>query len=146
MVCSWLKKCKNHLVPDMIVVAQKPEEKPYTYVVGRSSIWSCQISNIWYCFLQVGAIKEIKTNVQNWTHPNKTLGNAKRDNYEMCQMTGNTTLSTKEQSDIKLMPCPFTGPKMFWAGPNLLCQNKKIFTYCGSHKHFVLVKKMICIQ
>ena len=35
------------------------------------------------------------------------------------------------------MPCPFTGPKMFWDGPNFLCQTKNLFTYCGSHKHFV---------
>ena len=45
-----------------------------------------------------------------------------------------------------LMPCPFTGPKMFWAGPNFLCQTKNLFTYFGSHKHFVPDKKMICIQ
>ena len=48
-----------------------------------------------------------------------------------------------------LMPCPFTGPKMFWAGPNFLCQNcrtKNLFTYCGCHKHFVPDKKIICIQ
>ena len=44
------------------------------------------------------------------------------------------------------MPCPFTGPKMFWAGPNFLCQTKNLFTYCGSYKHFVPDKKMICIQ
>ena len=23
---------------------------------------------------------------------------------------------------ITVMPCPFTGPKMFWAGPIFLCQ------------------------
>ena len=39
------------------------------------------------------------------------------------------------------MPCPFTSPKMFWAGPNFLCQTKNTFTYCGSHKHFVPDKK-----
>ena len=27
------------------------------------------------------------------------------------------------------MPCPFTGSKMFWAGPNVLCQTKNLFTY-----------------
>ena len=48
-------------------------------------------------------------------------------------------------SDL-LMPCPFTGSKMFWAGPIFLCQIKNLFTYCGSHKHFVPDKKMICIQ
>ena len=49
-------------------------------------------------------------------------------------------------NNANLMPCPFTGPKMFWAGSNFLCQTKNSFTYCGSHKHFVLDKKMICIQ
>ena len=32
------------------------------------------------------------------------------------------------------MPCPFTGPKMFCAGPNVLCQTKNLFTYCGSRR------------
>ena len=45
-----------------------------------------------------------------------------------------------------VMPCPFTGPKMIWAGPIFLCQNKNLFTYCVSHKHFVPEQKMICIQ
>ena len=27
------------------------------------------------------------------------------------------------------MPCPFTGPKMFWAGPNFLCQTKRWFAF-----------------
>jgi hypothetical protein len=40
------------------------------------------------------------------------------------------------------MPCPFTGLKMFCAGPNFLSQIKNVFTYCGSHKHFVADKKM----
>jgi hypothetical protein len=45
-----------------------------------------------------------------------------------------------------LMPCPFTGPKMFWADPNFLCLTKQLFTYCGIQKHFVPGKNMICIQ
>ena len=44
------------------------------------------------------------------------------------------------------MPCPFTGPKMFCAGPNFLSQPKNLFTFCAIHKHFVPDKKMICIQ
>ena len=55
----------------------------------------------------------------------------------------NKTLTIEKE---RLMPCPFTSPKMFCAGPNLLCQTKNVFTYCGSHKHFVPDKKMICIQ
>ena len=51
-----------------------------------------------------------------------------------------------EGQGISLMPCPFTGHKMFWAGANLLCQTQNLFAYCGSHKHFVPDKKMIYIQ
>ena len=46
---------------------------------------------------------------------------------------------------VQLMPCPFTGPKMFWAaGPHFLRQAKNLFTYYGSQKHFMPDKKMIC--
>ena len=45
-----------------------------------------------------------------------------------------------------LMPCPFTGPKMFCASPNFLYHTKNLFIYCASHKHFVPEQKMICIQ
>ena len=41
---------------------------------------------------------------------------------------------------------PLTGPKMFWVGPKYLCQTKKLFTYCGSHKNFVPDKKMTCTK
>ena len=41
-----------------------------------------------------------------------------------------------------VMPCPFTGLKMFWARPNFLCQTKNLFTFCGSHKHSVPDKKI----
>ena len=32
------------------------------------------------------------------------------------------------QGKKRLMPFPFTGPKMFCAGPNFLCQTKNLFT------------------
>ena len=47
---------------------------------------------------------------------------------------------------VTLMPCPFTAPKMFCASPNFLCRTKNLFTYCASHKYFVPVQMMICIQ
>ena len=53
---------------------------------------------------------------------------------------------TYRRTKNKQMPCPFTGPKKFWAGPIFLCQTKNLFTYCGSRKHFVPDEKMICIQ
>ena len=30
-----------------------------------------------------------------------------------------------------LMPCPFTGPKIFCAGPNILCQPKNLTAFSG---------------
>ena len=36
--------------------------------------------------------------------------------------------------DTMLMPCPFTGLKIFWAGPNFLCQTKNLFTFCARQK------------
>ena len=32
-----------------------------------------------------------------------------------------------------IMPCPYTGPKMFCNGPNFLCQTKTLFTNCGTN-------------
>ena len=39
------------------------------------------------------------------------------------------------------MPCPFTGPKMFCAGPNFLSQPKNLTAFSASTKTFVLVQK-----
>ena len=57
-----------------------------------------------------------------------------------------TLLNCWTISRWSLMPCPFTGPKMFCAGPNFLSQTKNLFTCCASHKHFVPEQMMICIQ
>ena len=35
------------------------------------------------------------------------------------------------------MPCPFTGLKTFWAGPNFLCQTKNWLTFCTCPKTFL---------
>ena len=39
------------------------------------------------------------------------------------------------------MPCPFTGPKMFCAGPNFLSQPKNLTVFSASPKTFVSAKK-----
>ena len=57
-----------------------------------------------------------------------------------------STNSTDSSMTQIVMPCPFTGPKMFCASPNFLCRTKNLFTYCASHKHFVPEQKIICIQ
>ena len=41
------------------------------------------------------------------------------------------------------MPCPFTGPKMFCAGSNILSQPKKMTAFSASSKTFVLALKPI---
>ena len=44
------------------------------------------------------------------------------------------------------MPCPFTGPKMFCAGPNILCQPKNLTAFSASSKTFVPAQKLILLN
>ena len=44
------------------------------------------------------------------------------------------------------MPCPFTGPKMFCAGPNILSQSKNLTASSASSKNFVLAQKPILLN
>ena len=39
------------------------------------------------------------------------------------------------------MPCPFTGPKMFCADPNILSQLKNLTAFSASSKTFVPAQK-----
>ena len=41
---------------------------------------------------------------------------------------GRLLIQTVLMVSYPIMPCPFTGPKMFFAGPNFLCQTKNVFT------------------
>ena len=45
-----------------------------------------------------------------------------------------------------LMPCPFTGPKMFCAGPNFLSQPKNLTAFSASSKTFVPAQKPILLN
>ena len=44
------------------------------------------------------------------------------------------------------MPCPFTGPKMFCAGPNFLSQPKNLTAFSASSKTFVPEQKPILLN
>ena len=44
------------------------------------------------------------------------------------------------------MPCPFTGPKMFCAGPAFLSQPKNLTAFSASSKTFVLAQKQILLN
>ena len=44
------------------------------------------------------------------------------------------------------MPYPFTGPKMFCAGRNILCQPKNLTASSASSKIFVLAQKSIFLN
>ena len=44
------------------------------------------------------------------------------------------------------MPCPFTGPKMFCAGPNILSQPKDLTAFSASSKtNFTKFKSSFCL-
>ena len=45
-----------------------------------------------------------------------------------------------------LMPCPFTGLKMFCAGPNFLSQSKNLIEFSASSKTFVPAQKTILLD
>ena len=45
-----------------------------------------------------------------------------------------------------LMPCPFTGPKMFCAGPNFLSQPKNLTAFSASSKTFVPAQQPILLN
>ena len=44
------------------------------------------------------------------------------------------------------MLCPFTGPKMFRAGPNVLSQPKNLTAFSASSKTFVPLQKPILLN
>ena len=44
------------------------------------------------------------------------------------------------------MPCPFTGHKIFCAGPNILSQPKNLTAFSASLKTFVLAQKPILLN
>ena len=45
-----------------------------------------------------------------------------------------------------LMLCPFTGPKIFWAGSNFLSQPKHLTAFSASSKTFVPAQKLILLN
>ena len=47
---------------------------------------------------------------------------------------------------LSLMPCPFTGPKMFCACPNFLSQPKNLTVFSDPSKTFVPAQKPILIN
>ena len=56
------------------------------------------------------------------------------------------TIDYTTNSKPRIMPCPFTGPKMFCAGPNILCQPKNLTAFSPSSKTFVLAQKPILLN
>jgi hypothetical protein len=43
------------------------------------------------------------------------------------------------------MPCPFTDPKTFWAGPNILYHTKNLFTFLARQKDDLLSVKLFFV-
>jgi hypothetical protein len=61
------------------------------------------------------------------------------------QILGEKT-SSQKYTVIALMPCPFTGPKMFCASPNVLSQSKNLIAFSASSKTFVPPQKTILLH
>ena len=47
---------------------------------------------------------------------------------------------------LSLLPCPFTGPKMFCANPNFLSQPKNLTAFSASPKTIVPAQKPILLN
>ena len=50
---------------------------------------------------------------------------------------------TDKNTQVRFLPCPFTGPKMLCAGPNFLSQPKYLTAFTASSKTFVSAQKPI---
>jgi len=50
------------------------------------------------------------------------------------------------QKKFRLMPCPFSSPKMFCADPNFLSQPKNMTAFSASSKTFVPAQKPILLN
>ena len=55
-------------------------------------------------------------------------------------------LRTSLEMDGTLMPCPFTGPKMFCAGPSFLSEPKNLTAFSASSNTFVPAQKTILLN
>jgi hypothetical protein len=51
-----------------------------------------------------------------------------------------------QKKSFSQLPCPFTGPKMFCAGPNFLSQPKHLTALSASSKTFVPAQKSILLN
>ena len=140
-----------------------------TYPKKKLILWS-NLPNIWiFGYFQAFLSSGVRKSYQNWIKMTsnlsgvvpfwfpknvhvKGISSQSAPNCMPCPFTGpkmfcaGPNFLSQSKNLNALMPCPFTSPKMFWVGPNFLCQTKNFFTYCGSHKHFVQDKKMIYIQ
>ena len=57
-----------------------------------------------------------------------------------------TIVSYLVNHETYLIPCPFTGPKMFCTGPNFLSQPKNLTAFSVSSKTFVPAKNPIVLN
>ena len=55
-------------------------------------------------------------------------------------------ISSNKYLNVQLMPCPFTGRKMFCAGPNFMSQPKNLTAFSASSKTFVPAEKPILLN
>ena len=65
------------------------------------------------------------------------------DSFSDVKFTG---IKINKEVQIYLMPCPFTGPKMFCADPNFLSQPKNLTAFSPSSKTVVRAQRTILLN
>ena len=99
------------------------------YLIGYI-YWVSFLTSLFLCCIQFGCL---------WDNFNQTLHTVSfREIHSIA----------KERSRflVWFMPCPFTGPKMFCAGPNVLSQPKNLTAFSASSKTFVPAQKPILLN
>ena len=66
--------------------------------------------------------------------------------YETLNYIDQTFVVTFDAVNEALMPCPFTGHKMFCAGPNFLSLPKNLTAFSATSKTFVPAQKPILLN
>ena len=82
--------------------------------------------------------------IRKWVAIQRRQGSHRRDSHR--RLSTRSTTSNPQLPQRYLMPCPFTGPKMLCAGPNVLSHSKNFIAFSASSKTFVPAQKPILLN
>ena len=136
---SFCLKCMFHDIENVrnwqLCKKIKSDERQWSF---RNFEWSCQVKRMW------------------WKLKNKSFISQHTNNKKVCTCDGLITdllfilnfedVFGNEKVNQGTHALSFYRSQNVLGWSKFLWQTKNLFTYCGSHKHFVPVKKMICTQ